>query len=197
MTASDDPLASIASRRGHYALESGLHGDLWLDLDALFVEPRTLASAVTALADRLQAHGVTAVCGPLVGGAFLAQRLAEKLGIAFAYTERVAGSSGDALFAARYRLPAGLVERLRGRRIALVDDVMSAGSSLRATHDALVALGLRPVVVVTLAILGTRGEAWFGTQGLPVETLTRRSYDAWEPAECPQCLAGVPLEQVR
>ena len=177
-------------------MESGLHGDLWLDLDGLFADPTGLAPSVAALADRLKGHDVTAVCGPLVGGAFLAQRLAESLRVVFAYTERAAATSDGALYGARYRLPEGLVERLRGRRVALVDDVMSAGSSLRATHDALTALGIEPVVVAALAVFGSRGSDFFASIGLPVETLSRRPYDAWAPADCPQCRAGVALERV-
>ena len=191
-----DPLATVLGRRGHFRMESGLHGDLWLDLDGLFADPSGLAPAIGKLAERLKWYGVAAVCGPLVGGAFLAQRLAESLGIGFAYTERVATTSGDALYGARYRLPESFVERLRGRRVALVDDVMSAGSSLRATHRALVALQVEPVVVATLAVLGSRGSDFFAGIGLPVETLSRRPCDAWAPADCPQCRAGVALERV-
>lgn len=82
-----DILESLPARRGHFLLESGYHTDLWLTLDALFVDPRRVAPLVNALAERLRLHAMTAVCGPLVGGAFLAQALATALGIGFYYTE--------------------------------------------------------------------------------------------------------------
>lgn len=42
--APNDELVRLAElRRGHFALESGHHGDLWLDLDRLFVEPWVVA----------------------------------------------------------------------------------------------------------------------------------------------------------
>jgi len=63
-------------RRGHFDLATGFHGDLWLDLDALFLRPRLLRPQIRWLADRLRVHRVDAVCGPLEGGAFLAQAIA-------------------------------------------------------------------------------------------------------------------------
>ena len=191
-----DPLARIAGRRGHFRMESGYHGDLWLELDGLFVEPRCIAPSIDALASRLRPHDADVVCGPLLGGAFVAQLLAHALDADFAFTERVASSPTDTLHGARYRLPAVLVERVRGRRIALVDDVMSAGSSLRATHAALQDAGAVPVVVAVLTVLGRRGADHFAQLGLPVETLSHQTLDSWAPADCPLCRASVPLEDV-
>ena len=36
-------------RRGHFAFESGDHGDAWLELERLFTEPRRLQRAAEAL----------------------------------------------------------------------------------------------------------------------------------------------------
>jgi orotate phosphoribosyltransferase len=62
-------------RRGHFDLGTGYHGDLWLDLDALFLRPALLRPYVRTLADRLRGHQADAVCGPMEGGAFLAQAI--------------------------------------------------------------------------------------------------------------------------
>ncbi len=70
-------------QRGHFELGTGYHGDVWLDLDALFLRPARLAPYVGWLADRLREHQVDAVCGPLDGGAFLALALATRLEVAF------------------------------------------------------------------------------------------------------------------
>src|SRR5262245_41951365 len=102
----DDLVRLLSARRGHFRLESGHHGDLWLDLDALLHRPHLLRPFVIALAGRLSAHAVEAVCGPLVGGAFVAQAVAAELGVSCFWTERVAGPVG-------YRLPDGLRGRAR------------------------------------------------------------------------------------
>ena len=68
---------------GHFDLGTGYHGDLWLDLDALFLRPALLRPNVRWLAERLTQHAPDAVCGPLEGGAFLAYAVADRLQVAF------------------------------------------------------------------------------------------------------------------
>jgi orotate phosphoribosyltransferase len=58
------------ARSGHFDLGTGYHGDVWLDLDALFLRPALLRPHVRWLADRLLEHQVDAVCGPAEGGTF-------------------------------------------------------------------------------------------------------------------------------
>ena len=91
-------LALIAARNGHFRLESGHHGSLWLDLDPLFLRPGRLRRFVAALADKLARHAVEAVCGPLTGGAFLAQSVAAALDVEFYYTERVVPPERDSVW---------------------------------------------------------------------------------------------------
>jgi orotate phosphoribosyltransferase len=189
-------LGLVEGRRGHFRLESGHHGGLWLDLDPLFCDPPRVAPFVTALADRLRRHAVEGVCGPLLGGAFLAQLVARELGAAFCFTERVMPAHADGLYRARYRLPPGLAGRVRGRRIAMVDDVMSAGSALRGTWEELRAHGAVPVVAGALLVLGSAGADFFARHGVAVEAVARDAYALWHPDACPLCAAGVPLEDV-
>ncbi|HEX3389512.1 MAG TPA: hypothetical protein VHT94_10795 [Streptosporangiaceae bacterium] len=54
-------------RRGHFELGTGYDGDLWLDLDALFLHPARLRPYVQWLSARLATHQIDAVCGPLEG----------------------------------------------------------------------------------------------------------------------------------
>ena len=184
----------VAARRGHFRLESGHHGGLWLDLDPLFAEPRRIAPFVAALTAALRPHAVAAVCGPLLGGAFLAQLVAHALDVEFCFTERVALSRPGGLYQARYRLPPAYAPRLRGRRVAIVDDVMSAGSALRGTHAELAAHGAQPVVAGALLVLGSAGASHFAERGVPVEAVARDRYELWLPEACPLCAAGLPVE---
>lgn len=179
------------ARRGHFQMESGLHSGLWFDLDAAFIDQAALDPFVTKLAQSLRRHDVEAVCGPLTGGAFLAQLVSRLLGSDFYFT---APTNGGAPSTRRYQLPHGTGHRLLGKRVALVDDVMSAGSSLRATLTEVEAHGAIPVVVGTLYVLGATGATFFSERGLRVETTGRAAFDSWPPPECPLCAAGVPIE---
>lgn len=193
---SADILAALPVRRGHFLLESGYHANTWFTLDALFSDPAAVAPLVAALADRLRPHGPAGVCGPLLGGAFLAQAVATSLGVRFYYTE-LAAPSGSALFGTTYQLPGALRPLVRGGRIAVVDDVISAGSSVRATVAALADAGASAAVVAALCVLGDAGWKYFTDQRIPVETLQRQDFDLWSPDECPLCRAGMQLEDPR
>ena len=176
----------VESRRGHFLLESGLHSELWLDLDPLFADQRRVAPLVLALSSKLRAYEADVVCGALVGGAFLAQLLAQELDVEFCFSERVLP---------RYRVPAGFASHVAGKRVAIVDDVMSAGSALRATYTELRTLGAHVVVAGALLVLGDKGADYFAAEGVPVVFTARDDFATWAPAECPLCAASVPLEQ--
>jgi orotate phosphoribosyltransferase len=184
----------LPARKGHFLLESGYHTDLWLDLDTLFVDPVKIAPAVTMLAGRLRRYGCDAICGPMTGGAFLAQSLAAVLRTCFFYAEPVAEPDGVGLFTAKYRLPPTMAVQAKGARVAVVDDAISAGSSVRATIAALDAAGASTVVVATLLVLGDVGLTHFTERGVPFEALMRRDFSVWAPGECPLCHARVPIE---
>ena len=184
-----------AGRTGHFVMESGLHSALWLDLDALFASPTRIEPFVSALADMLRPFRVDAVCGPLVGGAFLAQSIAQAIGAEFWFTEPASVADGPGLYRARYRLPRAFTNRSSRPRLVLVDDVMSAGSSLRATYAELRSSG-DVVAVGALMQLGTIGSSYFAEQNVPVKAVVQRAFETWPPAECPLCAAGARLEGV-
>jgi orotate phosphoribosyltransferase len=184
----------VGMRRGHFRLESGHHSAMWLDLDGLFAEPRKIEPLVAELTEEVRDFDVEVVCGPLVGGAFLAQLVARMLEVEFCYTEREALSGVEEMFRARYRLPAAFAARLDGKRCAMVDDVMSAGSALRGTYASLRANGADPAIAGALLVLGSTGASYFAREGVPVVSVLQEEYSLWDPASCPLCRGGMPLE---
>ena len=186
----------VTGRRGHFRLESGHHSSLWLDLDALFASPQRIAPFVDALVASLRPFEVDVVCGPLLGGAFLAQLVARELNADFSYTERVMASDNKDMYRASYRLPLTFRSQLVGKRVAIVDDVMSAGSALRGTYQELMQHSARPVVAGAIVVLGTKGVEYFAEQKVPVEAPARADFDLWMPNECPMCRNAVALEDV-
>lgn len=185
-----------SARRGHFQLESGHHSELWFDLDALFAVPNRIGPFVSQLTELLRSYNVAAVCGPLLGGAFLAQRVAQALDIEFCFTERVMPRDATGLYQASYVLPSGFSARVHGRRVAMVDDVMSAGSALRGTYTELQTHGAVPLVAGALMVLGNKGADFFAEQQVAVEAVVREDYSLWLPSDCPLCAAGTPLENV-
>jgi orotate phosphoribosyltransferase len=189
-------------RRGHFDLGTGFHGDVWLDLDAVFLRPSLLRPHVDLLAERLRRHRIDAVCGPLEGGAFLAYALAETLGAAFLPAYRDERGTAPA-----YRLPdvagapadnpagnpAGNPGGIGGWRVAIADDAINAGTAVRACAVQLRSRGAVPVAVAALLSLGPASAAV--AEGISVPLYTAGAVDsrAWPAAQCPLCAGDIPF----
>lgn len=191
----EELLGPTVTRSGHFLLESGHHSDLWLELELLCRHPRRIEGAVTALADELRGLAVEVLCGPLNEGAFVALMAAAHLDLEFVYAERFEGE-GSGLFPVSYRLPRVLRPVVAGRRVAIVNDVISAGSAVRGAHADLVACGATPVALAALLVLGEAAVQFATAHGMQCISLARRPFPLWTPAECPLCAAGVPLDPI-
>jgi orotate phosphoribosyltransferase len=190
----EDLNSLLSARRGHFLLESGYHADMWLDLDTLFAHPARLRPIAQALALRLAQHDLDAVCGPAIGGAFVAQMIALELDLEFFYAERIPSTTPGAMFSTRYRVPNGTRGWLGGKRIAIVDDVINAGSAIRATHADLIGCGAYPVALGALLVLGYAAPTFAAAAKMELESIAQLPSHIWEPAECPLCVAKVALE---
>lgn len=192
----DELIRLLKGRRGHFQMESGYHSEHWFNLDSLFEHPTQMDPFVAELARRLSAHPIDAVCGPMTGGAKLAERVAAELAIDCFFTERFAPPTASGLFPVRYLLPADRRDDVREKAIAIVDDVISAGSAVRGTFADLVTCGARPVAVGALFIFGDAAAHFASANQLPLEGVARMSFGMWVPDECPLCRAGVAVEKV-
>jgi orotate phosphoribosyltransferase len=137
----------------------------------VFAHPRRLRPYTTALIDLLPRCDV--VCGPLTGGAYLAQSISDAVDCDFAWTEGRT-LTGDTT----------------GRRVAIVDDAINAGSAVSAAAEAIAAAG---GTVVAVAALLTLGAAPGTIAGVPVQSLATVPSQLWPAATCPSCAAGAPL----
>jgi orotate phosphoribosyltransferase len=177
-------------RQGHFDLGTGYHGDVWLDLDALFLRPALLRPHIRWLADRLQQHQVDAVCGPMDGGAFMAQAIADRLGTAFLAAHRApATRPGEAT---AYRLPCAR-GGIGGRRVAIADDAVNAGTAVRACSDQLRGRGAVPVAVVALLALGAASATVAEAMSVPFYAADTIHSQAWPADKCPLCTSSIPL----
>jgi orotate phosphoribosyltransferase len=177
-------------RRGHFELGTGYHGDLWLDLDALFLRPGLLRPHAQWLGDRLAEHGPDAVCGPMTGGAFLALTVADLLDTAFlpAYSHP-APSGGPP----GYLLPGGAQAAISGWRVAIVDDAVNAATAVRACFRQVRDSGAVPVAVGALLSLGPASEIVPATMAVPFYSVATMPSQVWPAADCPFCACGTPL----
>jgi orotate phosphoribosyltransferase len=190
----NDLIALLGARRGHFRLESGHHGDLWLDLELLCFSPRLVLPFANALADRISVYHPDVICGALVEGAFVALMVANALGVEFCYAAPLEPARDDgALFGVQYRIPGALRSRIAGKRVAIVNDVINAGSAVRGAMADIEACGAVTVAVGTLVVLGDSFLEFATARDVALQPIVKLPNVIWSPDQCPLCRTHAPL----
>ena len=156
------------------------------------MRPTRVARLATELATRIAAHEIEAVCGPLVGGAFLAEMIASCLDVEFFYTEPSARPGGGGCTRSTTGCPP-----LFEVRFAVSPSRSSTMSStpprrLERFED-LRACSARTVAIGALLTLGSAAAAFADEEDLALERLAALPNTLWEPPDCRLCPAGMPL----
>jgi orotate phosphoribosyltransferase len=186
-------LSLVRGRQGHFRLESGHHGDMWFELETLCLHSREIQPFAAQLAAKLVQHRVEVVCGPLVEGAFIALLVSLELACGFVYAERFADTAPKGLYPVAYRLPKALHPAVKGKRVAIVNDVISAGSAVRGAFSDLQAIGANIVAIGALLALGDSIAGFASEHPVALELLNQMPHNLWTPSRCPLCAAGQPL----
>ena len=138
--------------KGDFVLTSGARSHYYCDTKATVLSPRGSRLIGEALCDQLRPFEVDAVGGPEVGGAYLATAASVASDLegsplfGFLVRNKAKGHGTSARIDASYH-PDGRKLIAEGRRVAVVDDVVtSAGSILRAI-EAVQAEGCKVAVV--------------------------------------------------
>lgn len=179
--------------RGHFVGTSGRHLDMYINKDAIYPHPGVVSILCEEIAVRCAGRRIDAVAAPVVGGVILSQWVAEWLSI------REGGIEVLALYAEKdasgcFTFRRGYDRLVSGRRVLVVEDVLTTGGSLRSVIEAIRAAGGEVVGAAALVNRGgvTAEDVGFGGEaGLFV--LATLDLQSWGEVECPLCRAGVPV----
>lgn len=180
----------------HFVYASGMHGSAYVNKDLLYVEPHAVERlcrmmAMPFLVDLSGGRPPDAVVGPAVGGVILSQYVAASL----ATQEK----SCEALYADKddkggYALKRGYGKRVTGKRVLVVEDILTTGASARAAVEAVRSCGGK---VIGVAALVNRGNVTAKDVGdVPVlHTLLDIKLESFTESACPLCAQGVPINE--
>lgn len=165
---------------GHFLLASGRHSPVYWEKFRVLQFPQHTVPLCAMIADHFRDYGVQVVAGPTTGGVIIAFEVARQLGTRAVYAER-AGSGGR-------EFRRGL-ELRAGERVLVVDDVLTAGGSVREVMAAVRELGGK---VAGIGVLVDRSEGELHL-GAPLFGCHRAAEVTYSPDECPLCASGLPL----
>ncbi|EFO80722.1 phosphoribosyltransferase [Oscillochloris trichoides DG-6] len=176
----------------HIVYTSGRHGSSYVNKDALYPHTEATRSVCAQIAAHYADQQIEVVAGPTVGGVIIAQWTAHHLG-------QAAGREVLAVYAEEQQTETGKARTFRrgydalvqGRRVLVVEDILTTGGSARMVVQAVEAAG---GIVVGVAALCNRGGVTADLLGAPqLYSLATVPLESWSAEECPLCAAGVPI----
>lgn len=133
---------------GHFIYTSGLHGTAYINMRAIAHQADWLAMVGSKMAARIAPYNVDLVLGPETLGRTLAQFAARGLaggqGIWCDITEN--GGHKLANFSPKLRFDRLVLDK----RVAITDDLLTTGNSIRLVSDLVIVSGGMPVVAVAV-----------------------------------------------
>lgn len=177
----------------HLVYTSGRHGSVYVNKDALYTHPAYTSAVCKRIAEYFAHANAELVAGPTVGGVILAQWTAYhspplangQSTLAIYAEEEGSGESSKRVFRRGY------ADLVPGKRVLIVEDVLTTGGSARKVVEAVEALGGE---VVGIGVLCNRGGVTADALGVPeLYALTTLPAESWAAEECPLCHQGVPI----
>jgi orotate phosphoribosyltransferase len=169
---------SGAILRGHFLLTSGRHSDVYFEKFRVLEQPQVLTHLCAEIADRYRDAGVQLVAGPTTGGIIIAFEIAKQMSVQAVYVETEKGTK---------TLRRGKVLE-PGAKVLVVDDVLTTGTSLYETRDAIEAAGGDVVGYGVLIDRSAPGTEW----DKPMFSSYRVEAVSYEPEDVPDWLAQIP-----
>lgn len=172
---------------GHFELRSKLHSDQYVQCALALQHPRVVEQLSTAVVAKLTAaqgagFRVDGVIAPAIGGICVGHEVGRALGVRAIFAEKEQGQG-------RLVLRRGFSVR-PGERFVVAEDVVTRGGRVQEVIDIVEARGGKVEAVVVL-VDRSGGKAKFSA---PTYSLLQWEPTVWEPAACPLCQKGIPLD---
>jgi orotate phosphoribosyltransferase len=168
-----------AIKEGHFLLASGLHSPVYWEKFRILQYPHLTEKLCRLIAQHFKGQKIDVVAGPTTGGIILAFETARQLGARSIFAEK---EGAVRVFRRDFEIAPG-------EHVLVVDDILTTGSSLRETINAVDKLG---GIVIGIGVLVDRSEENLDFN-LPLFSCLRAPTTVYSPQECPLCAAHVPL----
>jgi orotate phosphoribosyltransferase len=172
----------------HVLLPSGHHTSEYIEKTLVTTEPSFTEGLGAVIAKHFAPWPVDVVLSTGPGALILSHCVAR------AHPSRpivVYGTKGHAAGQRRVTLPVEFQRLIReGTKVLIIEDLVSTGATLNLLVGLVEEVG---AVVVGVGCLWRRTSV--GLNGKPVFSLVSRDFPTYDPADCPLCRKGIPLNE--
>ena len=166
---------------GHFLLRSGLHSDHYFQAALVLQHTLIAAKLCAAMAEPWKNMGIETVISPAVGGIIVGQEVGRALGIRAVFAEKDDNSN--------LVLRRGFTFK-PGEKVLVAEDVVTKGGRVQQTIDLVRAHGATPVGVTVMVDRSLEPVDF----GIPFKSLLKLDLQTFDPAECPLCKQGMPID---
>jgi len=187
---------------GHFVGTSGKHLDTYVLKDAIIRNGEAFPEICNELARLIirniqnwkRVHFLT---GPATVGAVFAGIIGFILNKPFVFPEKENVSpievEPDGLINdTRMVFRRGHNRAIKGKSLIIVEDVATTGGSITKTANAISENG---GIVIGVALIWNRSN--FHLQGVPTFSLINRELDSWKKLNCPMCMKGIKIDDIK
>lgn len=187
-------------KSGHFLLTSGRHSNEYVNKDAIYCIPELflfiISKIYTTILNNFHTDDFDVITGPAIAGAILAAPVALKLNKIFVYPEKAIHSefaedpNNGVVDTKIMNFNRGYDKILKGKRIIIVEDIITTGGSIQMTADA---IHLCDGKVVGIVAIWNR-EEWKAPNEIKLISLINKTISSYFPNDCPYCQNGIPLQ---
>lgn len=177
----------------HFVYNSGRHSSVYVNKDALYLHTNITRRLCEQMASSYDADTVDVVVGPVMGGIILSQWVAAALNARRTSGETLAvyAEKEDTTSGSQFSFRRGYDTYIAGKRILVVEDVLTTGGSARKVVEL---VRQHSGDVVGLSALCNRGNVQPHDVGnVPLQTLVTLPLDTYTEEECPFCKQRIPV----
>lgn len=174
----------------HFVYTSGRHGDAYINKDAVYPHTREISDLCRMFAEDFKDKGVEVVAAPAVGGVILSHETASHL---TKMTEKdILGVYAEKQEDGNMEFRRGYADLIKGKRVLVVEDVLTTGGSVLKTIKAVEKSG---GTVIGLGAICNRGGVKPEDIGVEaIDALINVQMESYPEEDCKQCKAGVPID---
>ena len=177
--------AGVLQSNGHFVGTNGEHLSDYLDFDLIYTaqNENIKKKLLENLAQKIQTTEAEAITGPAEGGNLLSASLTPYLSqIRIAKSKK---SNGNFVYETEE------LEKLRGKKIVVVDDVFRTGHSLRKLSTVLKTHDIQPIAFAVM--LNRHPNSIEILDNSPILSVFSFPLSSWDETSCPLCLENVPV----